>query len=376
MAAVPADVFNGMFLDKLDTAEGKEKVAAYGGEYIRDHLREVAFCRNIIPPVNVTKNDAKPSIHHDTLVMVEEIEPQSRAMALNFRGQPDVRLIRADRMEVPFFMISSERFEKYEQELLAYRMKITKVIEDNSIKDIQEIEDREFLIHCEAAVQALQTEANGAVVTSLHQTTIAAGTVVESSVRKGELARVDANNDAFVWPLQRPDLINGHKLLDGNRLRCEKVLLTEPDFDDVSQWTVEDFGDKLQSETAVEGYKYTTLVGRGFVRTIKTDILRPGNLYFFTSPDFLGRFYILNNVKFYIDKIVNLITWQAWEDIAMSIINVAAVRKVELYSGDATTVDANGILAAGTISPADEEDLGAMNNRVADEVFFPAINFF
>ena len=373
MSAVPADVFNGMFLDKLDSTEGKEKVAQFGGEYIRDHLREVAFCRNIIPPRNVTKNDAKPSIHHDTLVMVEEIEPESRAMALNFRGQPDARLISAPRCEVPFFTISSERFEKYEQELLAYRMKITKVIEDNSIKDIQEIEDREFLIHCEAAVQALQVEANGGSATDLNYTNLLAGSVVEFSVAKGEFARVDPNNDAFVWPLQRPDIVKLHKLLDGNRLRCEKVLLTEVDFDDVNQWTVEDFGSKLQSETAVEGYKYQTLVGRGFVRTIKTDILIPGNLYGFTSPDFLGRFYILNNVKFYIDKVVNLITWQAWEDIAMSIINVAAVRKLELYSGSATT-NADSILAA--VSPADEEDLGAMNNRVEDEIFFPAVNFY
>jgi hypothetical protein len=373
MAAVPADVFNGMFLDKLDSMDGKEKVAQYAGEYIRDHLREVAFVRNIIPPVNVTKNDAKPSVRHDTLVMVEEIEPQSRAMALNFRGSPDVRLIRAPRLEVPFFTISSERFEKYEQELLAYRMKITKVIEDNSIKDIQEIEDREFLIHAEAAVQALQTEANGGSAVDLHQTTIAAGTVVEASAAKGEFARVDTNNDAYVWPLQRPDVVKVHKLLDGNRLRCEKVLLTEVDFDDVNTWTVEDFGDKLQSETAVEGYKHNLLVGRGYVRTIKTDILKPGNVYGFTAPEFLGRFYILNQTKFYIDKVVNLITWQAWQDVAMSICNVAAVRKVELYSGSATS-NTDSILA--DVSPAVEDDLGAMNNRVDDEVFFPQVNFY
>jgi hypothetical protein len=50
-----------------------------------------------------------------------------------------------ERTSIPFFTISSERFEKTEQELLAYQMPITKIIEDNSVKDIQEIEDREFL---------------------------------------------------------------------------------------------------------------------------------------------------------------------------------------------------------------------------------------
>jgi hypothetical protein len=52
--------------------------------------------------------------------------------------------------------------------------------------------------------------------------------------------------------------------------------MTEVDWDDILQWTVEDFGDRLQSETAVDGYKYNTLLGRAYIRTIKTDILRAG----------------------------------------------------------------------------------------------------
>jgi len=368
--------YNMNFLGKLDTPEGKAKHAQLGGEYIRDHLREERFCGKIIEPKNVTPEECKPSVHQDTLTIIEQLEPESRAMVLPFRGQPDARLIRAPRVEIPFLTISSERFEAYEEELQAYRMKITKVVEDNSAKDIQEVEDLEFLTHCEAAVQALQQEANGGAVTSLHETTITAGTVVESSVRKGILARADINNDARVWPFQRDDAVRLHQLLDGNKLRCTRILLTEYDFDSINTWTVEDFGDKLQSETAVDGYTYEKLVGRGYIRTIKTDILRPGNVYGFTDEEFLGRFYVLNATKFFIDKHFNQITWQAWETIAMSIINVASVRKMELFSGDATATDADGIVAAGSVTPVDEEDLGAMNHRVEDEVYFPRVYFY
>ena len=369
---VPARVLNEMFATKLGSAEGKEKIAEYGGSYVRDRLREVSFARKILPPEQVTRADCQRSVNHDTLVKIVDVEPRSRAMAITFRGQPTARFIRGPKAEIAFFTIASEVFQKTEQELLAYEMPITKIIEENSVKDIQEIEDREFTTHIESAVQALQVEANGGTPAALHRTTI--GTTVEFSVRKGELARTAPGNDAVVRPVQRPDFVNLFKMLDGNRLRAERLLMTEVDWDDVLQWTLEDFGDRLQSETAVDGYKYNTLLGRAYIRTIKTDILRPGNIYAFTKPEFFGKFYVLNNTKFYIDKIANLITFQAWEDIGMGIVNIASVRKMELYSADAGPTDADGLRS--NFIPVSEDAIGAVNNRVDAGLKFPNISQF
>ncbi len=370
---VPASVINELFASKLSSSEGKEKIAEYSGSYIRDRLREVSFARRVIPPEQVTRADCQRSVNHDTLVKIIDIEPKSRAMAITFRGTPDARFVRGERAEVAFFTISSEMFQKTEQELLAYEMPITKIIEENSVKDIQEIEDREFTIHIEAAVQALQTEANGGVSTALNSTNIGTGSVVEFSVRKGELARNASQATAEVLPVQRPDFVNLFKLLDGNRLRSERLLMTEVDWDDLLQWTVEDFGDKVQSETTVDGYKYNNILGKAYIRTIKTDILRPGNIYLFTKPEFFGKFYVLNNTKFYIDKIANMITFQAWEDIGMSVLNIAAVRKLELYSGDANpTTNADGLLS--NFIPRSEDQLGAVNNRVDAGLKFPQVS--
>jgi hypothetical protein len=371
--SVSGRVVNDSFAQKLSSADGKEKLAEYGGSYIRDRLREVSFVRKIIPPENVTRADCQRSVNHDTLVKIVDVEPQSRAMVVTFRGAPTARVIRGSKAEVAFFTISSEMFQKTEQELLAYEMPITKIIEENSVKDIGEIEDREFIIHTEAAVQALQTEANGGTPTALDYAHILAGTVVEFSIIKGELARNAGSNDAVVRPLQRPDLVNLFKLLDTNRLRTERLLFTEGDWDDLLQWTVEDFGDRIQSETAIDGFKYNTVLGRPYIRTIKTDILRPGNVYAFTKPEFFGKFYVLNNTKFYIDKIANTITFQAWEDIAMSIINIAAVRKLELYSADANpTTNAQSLIA--NFIPKDEDQLGSINNRVDSGLKFPQVS--
>ncbi len=363
-----------MLLSQLSDPGAKSKIAARFGGYIRDRLREASYTEKVLPPENVDRSQCQVSPNHDSLVKIEYLEPKSRAMVVTFRGMPRAQFIRGQKVEVPFITIMSDMFQKPEQEFLAYAFPIGKVIEQNAVRDIGEVQDREFTIHIEAAVQALQTEANGGVVTELSGSTVQAGTVVEFSVTKGELARAATTDDGVVRPIQRPDVVRLMKLLDGNRLESDLILLTSQDWDDILQWTVEDQGDKVQSETVVQGWKYNLLLGKRYVRTIKTDILRAGNVYCFTSPDFLGRFYVLNNVKFYIDKVINLVKFVAWKDIGMSIVNIASVRKLELYSGDATTLDTNGILAA--VSPKSEEDLGAENNRAGNRQFFPQVVFF
>ena len=357
-----------MLLEQLSDPSARSKVAAKFGGYIRDRLREESFAEQVTPSETVDRSQCQVSVNHDALVKIEYLEPKSRAMVVNFRSSPDAKFIRGNRVEVPFITIMSEMYQKPEQEFLAYPFPIAKVVENNSVRDISEVQDFAAVAHYEAAVQALQAEANGGV-TSLHQTTI--GTTVEASVAKGELARVDTNNDAVVHPLQRTDIVRLCNLLDGNRLKSKTILITETDWNNVLTWTAQDAGDILQSETTVKGYNHNTLLGKRVIRTVKTDILRPGNVYGFTDPEYLGRFYILNNTKFYIDKVVNIVKFVAWKDIAHSIVNIASVRKLELYSGDATTNDTDGILA--NVSPVAEDALGAENNRAGDRLYFPQV---
>lgn len=345
-----ASTLNSLFSAHLDSNEGKEKLAAVAQAYVRDKLRENSFMRKILPPQQVTKADMQVSVNHDTMVYIDEIEPNSRAMTLTFRGQPTARFIRAPRYEIPIFCVSSERFEKTEQELLSYRMPITKVIEDNSVKDIQEIEDHRGLTYVEAAVQA-----TGQIV-------------------RGEQAEADADafgaGNGLRGTVQRSDLIKLFKELDGKRRRLSKILCNEEDWDDVMGWTIEDYGDTVQGKVAVDGYTYDRIMGRMVIRTVKTDILQTGNIYGFTSPEFLGKFLILNNTKFYIDKVANLIMWQSWEDIGMAIGNVSSIAKLELYNGQGGGDDSSDALIS-------EEDVGTeVFNQADDGITFPQVSSF
>jgi hypothetical protein len=372
-----AEMVNSGFIERLET-EGPTKTAAASLNYIKDRLRESSFADMIVPNERVVRGDLQRSTEHDTLVKIVDIEPGSRAMAVNFRGQPTAEYVNGKRYAIGFFTISSLRFEIVEQELMAYEMPITKIIEENSLKDMVEVKDREFLNHVESCINAMQAEGNS----GSSAFSVFGGQRTVSKI-KGVLATQSGGGatDYTPYAIQRQDIVRIKKLLKqqitvsgetvrAGRLKPALMLMTETDVDDFDQWTHEDYGDRLQSETLLDGYTYSKVLGLRIIRTIKNDILREGNVYVFTAPEFFGRNYTLNDVKFYIDKVANRIFWQAWMDVGMGFGNIAAVVKLELYAGDATNA------AATSVIPVEESAIGALNNKAADGLTFPSINVF
>lgn len=381
---------NSGFVEQLDT-QGTTKTAAESLNFIRDRIREASFFDMIVPNERVVRGDLQRSTEHDTLVKIVDIEPGSRAMPMTFRGQPDATYVTGKRFAIGFSTVSSLKFEIVEQELMAYEMPVTRIIEENSLKDMVEVKDRTFLVHTETAVEAMQEEANGSVVgfnttnVLAEVATPGAGSLEVSKV-KGSLALQMTSDNFVVKAIQRPDIVKIKRLLkrvindsSGNivrvgRLRPEVMLACESDIDEFDSWTHEDLGSRLQSETAVNGWSYNKAVGLRIVKTIKNDLLKEGNVYVFTSAEYFGRNYTLNDVKFYIDKIANRIYWQAWMDIGMGIANIAAVVKLELYSGSITpTATDTGFAAA---IPVEIEQMGGVNNRVESGLTYPHISLY
>jgi hypothetical protein len=120
--------------------------------------------------------------------------------------------------------------------------------------------------------------------------------------------------------------------------KARTFLIHEITWTDVVAWSLTEAGLEITSEIVRDGYKYTTVGGYTFVTTIRDNnkLVEPGVIYVFPAPEFLGRILVLENTKFYIDKIVNLIRWQAWMDVACAIANISSVAKVELYNGQTT----------------------------------------
>lgn len=301
MDNISSSTLNNLFSQGLATAEGKEKLAAMGASYIRDRLRETSFAAKIIPMQQVTKADLQRSVSHEGLTKIVDIEPQSLAVALNFRSEPDGRFISAPRFEIPFFTISSERFQKTEQELQSYEMPITKVIEQNSVKDLQRVQDRTFMTYAYAAVLA--------------------GSAIPGGVNKNLQQTGQQNIQS------KADIVELFDTMDDDELAVGTLLMTKSMFNSWQTLNNSEIGSILSSEIAVDGYKYNTILGHKLITTIKNNIIYPNEIWCFAQPDFLGKHYVLNNVKFYIDKRANMVEWQSWFDLGMGFVNVRGVSR-------------------------------------------------
>lgn len=348
-------------------------VADTGSAVIRDYIREYAFNRQIIPmrPIGPESKGMQVSPEHDTFMKIEWHEPTSRAMVMNFRGGPSARIVKGPKTVMGFFSIASEKFEITTQELQQYPFGITKLIEDNIPLDIQEVEDREWLIHVEAAVQAMQKEGNGGTAKALNYSTIAAGTTIEHSIVKGERARTLGVNTSVAQKLERPDIVELKKLHTKTRGRASKILITDYDLTNVDGWTLEDVGLET-GEITKTGWKSNIMAGLTIVRTLKQDILRPGNIYSFPEENFVGRAYQLGEMQFFAKRDGNRLMWWAWEDISVAILNVAHIKKLELYGGDANpATDANSILS--DVIPVDEDMLGSFRSQAYKGVYEPRV---
>ena len=290
-----AQTFNNLFVEQLDTVDGIKKTAAAGAAFVRARIREIGFGRRIMPPESVTRVDLTRSTDHDTLIKIVDIEHNSKAMALNFAGEADERYIQGKRYAIPFFKIESEKFVKSEGELLAYDYPITKVIEENSIKDIQKVEDIKFIEYAEAAISLTGKRL------------VSAATAVD-----------------------RKEMNSLFKMIDYDQLLADVCLMNTVDFDDYMVQPAIDIGSPLASEITVDGYKYQTILKRKLVVTNKHDILLPGEIWTFTEPAYLGNFFILNDIKFWIKKEADLIMWKSWEYIGEGFGNIRSIAKIEL----------------------------------------------
>ena len=290
-----AVTFNNLFVERMDTQDGQVKTAQAGQAYIRSYLRENSFARKILPPESVTRADLQRSTRHDTLIKIVDFEHPSTAAAVNFRSAGRERYLQGKRYAIPFFKVESDLFVKNEAELLAYEYPITKVIEENSVKDIMAVEDSVFM-----------SVSNGAVATSGKKIVSA-----DTSVTRHNL------NKLF-------------KMIDVDKLQSMLVLMTNVDFDDWHVQPATDVGSPLASELTINGYKYDSIMRRKVVVTNKVDLLAPGHIFAYTDPQFLGNFFILNDVKFWIKKEADRVFWKAWEFVGMGIANLRSVAKIEL----------------------------------------------
>lgn len=294
MDATMTALYNQEFLKKMSDPASMKKVALHLGEYIRKKVREGSVLDKIITPQTVTAAELVPQINGDTMYKIDELEPDAEALELNWDGQPTGEYFQGDRFITPFWITSSERLEKTEEELLAYRMPIREVLSDISANEIIRIQDQHFFRLAEEAV------------------TITGQTVESADTAPTPQALTDLQNLIDVQELETSVIVM-HKV-DFNRLKT------------LPSATV----DTLAADLMVKGYTATTVGGMNYIVTIKPDVVTPGTVWAFVAEDYLGTNYVLRDTTFESDTYFRRILFESSKNHGFNIANVDGVAKLTL----------------------------------------------
>lgn len=297
---------NARMLDQiLSSEDGMQKEAATAGtNMIRRRIREEGFTRRIIPPQTVTNDDLDRVVTHDRPVIIEDMEPLSKgAKTMPFGDSADTEFYYGNKFVCLFDSVTTPEFSKDINELRTYRMDLRQVITDNSLKDVQTQEDGNFIATCDQIVGA----SNGVGASGLQQNFVIPYAITRESY-------VDS-----LSYLENANLNNGCFLM--NRKTGKEFLKMDRD----------EIGGDLAQDTfkmGLEALTSATVFGVKHVFTIKRDLVPDNVVYQFSEPQFLGKFYTLQELVLFVEKKKDILRTSAREIISITVANVAAIQKV------------------------------------------------
>jgi hypothetical protein len=397
MSTATAQEMNTSLYNNYRSDTWREKTAAAQVKYIGDRMREASFVERIQPPMPVDRSELQVSLTQETMVKIVFMQQESHAVTMANNNTPEMRVIKALRFPVSFFKISSRRYEYSDEDMLVYPWNIVEHTTQQMLKDMAELQDHYSLTQYELAVQAQQKHANSVAfsadfglttaMTAYNanlRTAVSRGVIKSDDALTGDTATTttEGAQSTAMFPVQKNDFIRLGKLFSGrgsrgSRMECKTILISNYDKDDIANWSASEVGFNQVENTTIHGWKHNTLFGRTLISTIKTDMLRPGNIYGFDSSERIGGFLTYGKVQTFMDRQQNMASVQSWRRLAIYIGNISAVRKLELYCGTTATISGTSTSGVQTdFSPVAEEQLGEKNHYVDLGQYFPQLTAY
>jgi hypothetical protein len=293
---VTAQAINRNFLKKID--EGRVKEAeSEGSAFIRTKLRQTAFSREILPPIVLADDEIDRDVNTDLPRKIVEKEPDSVATFVNFKGTGDRTWFSGPRYAVYFGKIESQRFTKNKFELMTYQNDIRKILTDNSVKDMADIEDGKFYETIVAAVNGVGGQDLTTTDTELKNTGIV-------PALKAHIAR---------------------------KIPIGKILMTKSLYLDLLNLPATQIGDDVGSrhyDDGVEGEE--KLFGYPVITTIKNDILSDKEFFIFGPENYLGNFFLLQDATLFIKQEADMISFWSYSAPGIGIGNTNAITRMTI----------------------------------------------
>jgi hypothetical protein len=275
---------NQSFLDKIDQGLTKEAGAAMSA-FVRQKLREDGFTRKILNPVQITASELDRQLTEEPTVIVEK-EPDSVAANMPFNGRGQIRYFKGVRYPVTFQKVESDTFVKSKFELATYRTDIRTILQENSVKDLQEQEDKNFY--------------NNIV----------------------SIATANSNVSTISGGFTVPNLMNAVKKLLAKKLPVGSILMTQAMYADLLSQPATTIGSGVAGELYTGQRSLDNFFGYKIITTNKADILPTNRVIIFAPQEYLGQFYSLQDATVFLKTEADMISFRTYEAIGSGIGNV------------------------------------------------------
>lgn len=275
---------NQSFLDKIDQGMTKEAGVAMSA-FVRQKLREDGFTRKILNPIAVTAAELDRQITEEPTIIVEK-EPDSIAANMPFLARSEIRYFTGARYPVTFQKIASNTFKKSKFELATYRTDIRTVLQENSIKDMQEIEDGGFY--------------NNIV----------------------NIATANSNVYTMSGGFTKANLLAGVKNLLNKRLPVGCILMTQAMYNDLLSFPATEVGSPAASDLFRGQATLDNFFGYKIITTNKSNILPTNRAIVFAPEAYLGQFYALQDASVFLKAEMDMLEFTAYSAIGVGIGNV------------------------------------------------------
>lgn len=270
-----------------------------GTQFIRTEIRQEAISREIFDGSDkLEPDDLDRSVDSDQPRRIEEIEPDSVATFVPFSGTANRKWFRGNRFEILFGKIESQRNIKNKFELMSYRSDIRKILTDNAIYDMADVEDQLFFDEVESLLS---------LPASAGQTLNLAGGL---------------NQQNIVLALQN---------MVQRKLPIGKLVMSKSLHLEALKIPATSIGDRVAERHYDKGMSDEThLWGYPVITTIKNDIVPDNVFYVFTSQEFLGYHYHLQDATLYIKEEADTYEFFTYSSVGIGIASNRGITKVVL----------------------------------------------
>lgn len=293
-----------------DAQNGELKMASeVGTGLIRKRIRENGYARTIIPPKQVSRTDLNKMLDTEMPVIIEEAEGETfDAQVVSFDDSPDIAQYRGMKFAVTFFSINTKEYTKNIFELMTYSNDFRQITVDNSLKEVLRAEDVYFTGIADTVVGTENTGDGLAGYEQNHLIDVADPALISRAAYNATTSYIEDH-----------DLNNGLFLMNRRSAKWFANMDRDAIGGDLAQSIFTDGVEAIQN-FQVFGYRHAS--------TIKRDLVPNYTIYQFTEPNYLGRFYILQDTTMYVKKEYDVLKFHATEKIGMAVANVAGIHRV------------------------------------------------